>query len=1351
MVTKQEIFGGQGALTGGISGVIQRRQTKSIEKGTADINTANLYVEKINKGEITNISQIPNHLLKYMDITKQLNTTKSTLSSKISESKQKVNNLKQEYETKLENLKKETAKKKSKADSNEERRKYSERYDIIKDNLQAQYYPEISYYNELATKLNEQVSNIESGNIISIEYATNFAENYANYQKRKEEAQLENRQLKTKYEQLSSYAEKVSSGEMKLEEVPQNYKQYLKTPQKTEYMSSVSSGGITYLLDSSGKVKGIEDSIKGESRLATSSDIANFEKLKKESETYQSEIKRYKDLGYKDTQAETLATYSLSEGGMTYVPEVAKEIIETERYKDLGYPTEQAKVLAQKSLSEGGITYTPPVAREIITKKEFNTNTKQIFNNISKIWSDLYNNYKKDLTKWYGSGIKEKILSYTKSISSPTNNIEQGRNILSALNDSINLLMQGTSYGISYLQYKDALKNLKSFKSNLNKLKNSLNDEEKNILESLIKNAEDRVSNLENTIISGGSTTSSKLATIAGDITLDFIIPGKAYLDLTLLANQIFPKKESFNTFSESVKEEGFANSLRILGSNVYNTGINFLTNKEEKLELEKQKYNNLKEIAETEKKITSGEYDKDSANKYITDLKYQNKQIDEYKKQLKSNSLLTYGTLGFIAITLGKGLNNKLKNKKISFDYETAKKSANDYNNLEAGKVVPKYDSYGNKLPDVYVQDTYSDLKFVGKDIDTLENLKIIGKKGLDPSDIDYVGMKITSKEINSGVKVLEASDNFKESKVKYYTLEKKPNYYQNTIDYTIQLKNGKILGFSIVSKSNKNLIDLWKLDKTKQISNALNYGTNKKILISSKLKNSDIIQATQYRTRAGVLTAEDYFLGKGVQTKEGGITYVKRKAKVIELLKKKRTEISKMSDTQLAKLEKTTGLTIDEIYKELNLKPSAESYWGISEPIAIAKTKKIKDSAKTFKATTEITPFPKSTDEMFFGKRVTYKKQSQIGTQKVRNYDYNVDTSTLQYIVKKNLEKYKTKPSSKSYKTFKELDTKVKTDIRNGKTTTLLKTEQINKLSLQDFAEIQSGISSTLIPDNKFKKIKTETNSKLKTTNYNINKLEKISSLITSDINKLSATASSLVWAGSTKNQKDSILNNLSKEKQKLEVLSKTLSKQETITEQIISSIQDELTDITQINQTLQLSFQAQTQQSVQLNQTLQQTKLIQYQINQLNNVIKNNLNRIKTISSTTRNINIIPTLPKFKGKTAKETRLKPDEYGIFARKYGKDILVKKTKTKRKAKKGLFDELENTLRASGYIKKGNRKIKIADLSKDFRYSKVDPFRVVEKVKSRIDTKGEKRELKRAKSKAKKTRKKTAERFWFG
>ena len=70
----------------------------------------------------------------------------------------------------------------------------------------------------------------------------------------------------------------------------------------------------------------------------------------------------------------------------------------------------------------------------------------------------------------------------------------------------------------------------------------------------------------------------------------------------------------------------------------------------------------------------------------------------------------------------------------------------------------------------------------------------------------------------------------------------------------------------------------------------------------------------------------------------------------------------------------------------------------------------------------------------------------------------------------------------------------------------------------------------------------------------------------------------------------------------------------------------------------------------------------------------------------------------------------------------------------TKTKARKRLKRELSLTLRASGFIvDQRGRKLK-PKISKGFRRSKVDPFRIVEKRSRRLDSRTEVKSIQKAK-----------------
>jgi len=92
-------------------------------------------------------------------------------------------------------------------------------------------------------------------------------------------------------------------------------------------------------------------------------------------------------------------------------------------------------------------------------------------------------------------------------------------------------------------------------------------------------------------------------------------------------------------------------------------------------------------------------------------------------------------------------------------------------------------------------------------------------------------------------------------------------------------------------------------------------------------------------------------------------------------------------------------------------------------------------------------------------------------------------------------------------------------------------------------------------------------------------------------------------------------------------------------------------------------------------------------------------------------------------------KETKFDEDDFKVFVKKMGEDIKLGEFKTLPKAREALKSELTETLRASGFIKKGKEKLGFEDVGlKDtgFRVSKVEPFRVVQRKTKRIKTGGE-------------------------
>ncbi len=102
--------------------------------------------------------------------------------------------------------------------------------------------------------------------------------------------------------------------------------------------------------------------------------------------------------------------------------------------------------------------------------------------------------------------------------------------------------------------------------------------------------------------------------------------------------------------------------------------------------------------------------------------------------------------------------------------------------------------------------------------------------------------------------------------------------------------------------------------------------------------------------------------------------------------------------------------------------------------------------------------------------------------------------------------------------------------------------------------------------------------------------------------------------------------------------------------------------------------------------------------------------------------------PSTPTGLAQAVKKIKEMP-EFEVFVKKFGKDVSIGKEETKKEAVGLLKKRLQKTLRASGFIVRGGKKIDpfkrnvfdIGFTSNGFRRGKKDPFRVVEKKEKRI------------------------------
>jgi hypothetical protein len=1268
MVTKAEIYGGGGAsrLSRGIEETISRRQQEYEETQEAklqeEINTAREYEERLNKGEISNINQIPQNVRKYFNFEEVFQPIKENISSEIQKAIQKEQEIKKTYEEKFNRLIEWRSESLKRADNPEKRDEIRNAYALEKEELRKDYYPDIKYYSSKANEMKKKLNEIDKGELLSEEYIRDFAEQTAKYEQRSEDLRRKQDLRSAKAESVGSYVERINRGEIKIKDVPFNLRKYIDV--KTEKVEE----GVTQRTTPSGEdILGIG-----------APEIPDFVKPAKQ--RYDSEIKRYEDLGYK---------------------------------KD------EARLLAEKSLEQGGMTFTPDYAKRLIVESKIEKNIREKNQEIASAIREVF------------SG-KEAYRFNTL------------RETLDSLNKVATSILDRVSYATTKREYEEAI-------ADEQKLRKAVENSRKDLVQltggayvppevESLKAVEDNLKDIEARLKLGLSTPSAQVQTIGADIASDFIVPGKAALDITLLVNQLLPTQAQINAFYNRIKEEGFKDTLKKMPSEVGNKIENFFTNKEQRKEIEDIKKENEQTIKETRSLINSNKVDKNQAEQFIRDIESQNKELEMYDKTLSEDSLLTIGTVGFLAAGAAGRLIRRIRAKKINFDYNYAKRSADELNKIDEPPIR-------EKRP--YVADTYRDLNKVDfADKKAISNA-VPSLKGVGLDDIDNVKVDVQSteylgksyvKKVPSTIKLKNLiTDKTTKSRrvppssnvrVPYYTISRRPNYWVNNINVAVTLSDGTVKTFSLISKSNKPIPNYRKL------SNLIKYGTNKKVLVGQLIPDSEIFGAIQYSSRAGRLKVEDYWLGKRVSDDTVG---VKRRGKITEDLIRDRNKIARMSPEEIRKLEKRTGLSIEEINRRIQENLSPEAYWQTGEPTALVRTTK--------KVKTQPIRRVIIRDDQILG----FGFQRETGFRQVVNNDLKLDLSRFNFISQNYINNLKSLPKSqlsKSKKIFLNIAGEVQDATKKGKDSIVIDSKTLKQLSRNELLELQSSMASSMIPEIRFRKVVDNAKKSLSKINSQAKTITQTTNSISSKINRIGSDISLATWDGITSSKKDKTLSELNSLKNQTDSTLASLNKS-------ASTLKEALTSLTKERQKT-----TDASQSAQLSQSIQSVASLSDQVNRLKDSlvglrsnIDGSTNSVKRITPKTSQ----PTRPRVPGlpkRLERESPLDPfrRDFEVFTRRRGKDVKIGTRKTKKEAQKFLESHLDKTLRASGFIQKGKEKVTPGPLGKDFRRSKSDPWRIVEKRGSRLDSKSEVSSIQRAKrtkpSKPKKI--KSAEDYWL-
>ena len=108
------------------------------------------------------------------------------------------------------------------------------------------------------------------------------------------------------------------------------------------------------------------------------------------------------------------------------------------------------------------------------------------------------------------------------------------------------------------------------------------------------------------------------------------------------------------------------------------------------------------------------------------------------------------------------------------------------------------------------------------------------------------------------------------------------------------------------------------------------------------------------------------------------------------------------------------------------------------------------------------------------------------------------------------------------------------------------------------------------------------------------------------------------------------------------------------------------------------------------------------------------------------------ILPPITPAKKVLKKLAKMKK-EFEVFARIEGQDVSIGKATTKAKAKKILIKKLKKTLAASGFIEEAGRKLSVKEtglIDGEFRGSRLDIFRIVQKKGRRLGTTPETKQI---------------------
>jgi hypothetical protein len=525
------------------------------------------------------------------------------------------------------------------------------------------------------------------------------------------------------------------------------------------------------------------------------------------------------------------------------------------------------------------------------------------------------------------------------------------------------------------------------------------------------------------------------------------------------------------------------------------------------------------------------------------------------------------------------------------------------------------------------------------------------------------------------------------------YPVVPKDKIFFKNSLTYNVFYNNGDVRSFTFLGRNNKPI------NRFKDVRNAIKYGKGKKFVISSSIKDSEIVESISSRIYGGRLFPDESLITR----RTGDFIETRRTTRARDIA---------------------------------NMTP--EEYWKLSPRKSVTQiTKEVKGKES---------PFRISAKEFFFSGT---RQASGTRTRSIST-GLTIDTGTVQYVINRQLEilKRQNKTGTKSFKTLRNIKDKVEKAVKSGESSVTIGNKLIKKLDNQVVETLrlsQTAVQPTrIIPRTKIKKVKNLVQPSL------VNKINRQITSLSSRINRLSNNFESKRFLGNIR-KKDisSFQKEISSIKPSLRSELKILDKTKEKLEEKIKEIERLLKGV--VNSVLERDLNMQRQLNSQLTRQRSDLRLRLKQLEILERTIINIGDRIRTPDRTRIKIPRI-RIPRFgfpsDSKKQKSISEKDDfnAYISEVREKGKWKQIGMPDYKWKAKKRGIEKTGKDLSQSFRIRKTNIRLpkqekEFVNLDKYYK-KKEEGFDVwIEKPKAKIDSPQEKSKLKRARIKSKRER----------